>query len=74
MISCITNDGKRVEANYFLYDRIINEFANTPVLLDFEGSDIEGIASFYQKFNPVNEEYPHIRYNNLPPLIKFFKH
>ena len=73
IISCITNEGKKLEANYFLYDRIIHEFANTPLLFDFEGSDVEGIAAFYEKFNPENQPYPYIRYNNLPRFIKFFK-
>jgi hypothetical protein len=73
IISCITSEGKKLEANYFLYDQIIHEFANTPLMLDFEGSDVEGIAAFYKKFNPENQQYPFIRYNNLPPFVKLFK-
>lgn len=73
IISCITNEGKKVEANYFLYDRIIHEFANTAMLLDFEGSDVAGIAAFYEKFNPVNQSYPFVKWNNLPPFVKLFK-
>ena len=73
MISCISTEGKKLEANYFLYDRIIHEFADTSVMLDFEGSDAEGIAAFYKKFNPAKQPYPFIRYNNLPSYIKIFK-
>ncbi len=73
IISCITTKGKKHEANYFLYDRIINEFANTPLLFDFEGSDVEGIAAFYRKFNPENQPYPFIKYNGLPAAVKLFK-
>lgn len=73
VISCISTEGKKLEANYFLYDRIIHEFADTAVMLDFEGSDVEGIAAFYKKFNPGNQPYPFIRYNNLPSYIKIFK-
>ncbi len=73
IISCITTEGKKLEANYFLYDSIIKEFANTPLLLDFEGSDIEGVATFYKKFNPEHEPYPFIKFNTLPAFIKWFK-
>lgn len=73
IISCITDEGKRLEANYFLYDRILHEFAGNPCLFDFEGSDVKGIATFYKKFNPENQSYPYIKHNNLPKLVKLFK-
>ena len=73
IISCITTQGKQLEANYFLYDRIINEFANQNILLDFEGSDVDGIATFYKKFNPQNQPYPFIRHNNLSRIARMFK-
>lgn len=73
MMSCINAEGKKAEANYFLYDKIIEEFAGKGMQLDLEGSDIKGIAVFYRKMNPVNETYNFIRYNNLPPLLRLFK-
>lgn len=73
IISSITEDGKKLEANYFLYDRIIHEFSNTSFLLDFEGSDVKGIADFYKKINPENQPYPYIQFNNLPAIYKLFK-
>lgn len=73
IISCITAEGKKLEANYYLYDRIIEEFAAKELLLDLEGSDVKGIAAFYQKFNPALQPYPFIKYNHLHPLVKLFK-
>ena len=73
IISCITIEGKKLEANYFLYDNIIHEFAGSRLLLDLEGSDVEGIAGFYKKFNPENQPYSFIRFNNLPLVAKIFK-
>ncbi len=73
IISAITPEGKKLETNYFLYDKIIEEFARRPLLLDLEGSDVEGIADFYKKFNPENQPYPHLKFNNLHPFIKLFK-
>jgi hypothetical protein len=73
IISCITEAGKKLETNYFLYDRVIHEFAGTSLVLDLEGSDVPGIADFYRKFNPENQPYPFIKYNKLHPLIRIFK-
>ena len=73
MISCITEDGKRLEANYFLYDKLIQEFSSQRLCLDLEGSDINGVAAFYKKFNPVNQTYLHLKQNKLSPIIKLFR-
>ena len=73
MISCITTAGKKAEANYFLYDKIMEEFSGKGMALDLEGSDIKGVADFYRKMSPENEPSCSIRYNNLPPLLKLFK-
>jgi hypothetical protein len=74
LISCITEQGKTVQANYFLYDRLIHEFSNSKFVLDFEGSDVKGIAEFYSRFNPQNEPYSFVKVNNLHPFLKWFKH
>jgi hypothetical protein len=73
MQSYVTPEGKRMEANYFLYDKIIEEFSDKNYVLDFEGSSIKGIAAFYEKMNPVNEPSLFIKYNNLPKIIKLIK-
>lgn len=73
IISCITDAGKKLEANYFLYDHIFQEFSEQELIFDFEGSDITGIANFYSKFNPENQPYLFIKYNNLNPFFKLFK-
>lgn len=73
MISCITPEGKKLEANYFLYDKLIEELAGRAMILDLEGSDVKGIADFYKKLHPVDQPYPFIRFNNLHPVIKAFK-
>lgn len=73
MISCITDPGKKYEANYFLYDRLIEEFSGTSLLLDLEGSDLKGVAKFYQKMHPANQPYLHVKQNNLHPVLKLLK-
>ncbi|NOU37707.1 MAG: hypothetical protein HOO89_03270 [Ferruginibacter sp.] len=71
--SSVTIDGRKLRANYFLFYKVMEEFSNQNLILDFEGSDIDGIASFYQSMNPINQHYFFVKYNNLPWYIKFFK-
>ena len=73
IISCTTIDGKHKGANHFLYDKLIQEFCNTDYILDFEGSDVKGIADFYRRFNAINQPYPFCKINKLNPVIKLFK-
>jgi Acetyltransferase (GNAT) domain len=69
----VTDEGRKLSANHFLYNSIIEEFAGQDLILDFEGSDLKGVANFYQSMNPINEKYISIKYNNLPKLVKLFK-
>ncbi len=69
----VTQIGKKIGANHFLFNKIIEEFSGQDLILDFEGSDINGIASFYKSMNPVNEKYEAVKFNNLPWLVKLFK-
>ena len=73
MVSCVTMEGRKEEANYFLYSQLIKEFSKSNYLLDFEGSDVSGIANFYKGFGTINETYHFVKMNNLHPLIKLFK-
>jgi hypothetical protein len=73
IMSTTLPEGRRLEANHFLFEQLIREFANSDLILDFEGSDIAGIANFYKKFGAVSEPYFFVRFNNLPWPIKHFK-
>ncbi|MBC8034381.1 MAG: GNAT family N-acetyltransferase [Chitinophagaceae bacterium] len=66
-------EGRKLEANHFLLDSLVREFAGTGVILDFEGSDIPGIAYYYGTFGSVNQPYFFYRHNALPWWIKWLK-
>ena len=66
-------NGKTMGASHFLIDRFIGEFAGTPLVLDFEGSDIHGLAFFYSSFGARIEKYPSIKWNRMPWWIKWMK-
>jgi hypothetical protein len=72
LLSVNTAAGRKQNANHFLYDRLIHEFSGTDYLLDFEGSDIPGIAFFYRHFGAINTPYHRVHINQLPwPLNKW---
>lgn len=71
--SSIFPEGKKMLANYFLYDNIIREFADENIILDFEGSDVPGIAYFYKNWASANQPYPFIKWNLLPAPVKLIK-
>jgi lipid II:glycine glycyltransferase (peptidoglycan interpeptide bridge formation enzyme) len=54
----VSNDeGKKSSAMFLLLDNIIKANAASECLLDFEGSEIAGIARFYKGFGAVNRPY-----------------
>jgi hypothetical protein len=57
-------------ASPYLLDRFIHDHAGKDLLLDFEGSDIHGLAYFYSSFGAVQELYPSARVNSLPLIVK----
>jgi hypothetical protein len=66
-------EGRKCGANHLLLSELISEFAEKPFVLDLEGSNIPGIASFYQNFGAVDEPYYFWKFNDLPAAIRWFK-
>ena len=66
-------NGRTQGANHFLLDELIKEFSGSDLVLDFEGSDLPGVARFYQKFNPVCQPYYFYKSNTLPKWLRRWK-
>lgn len=73
ILSSVTEAGKKNQANHFLVDHIIREFAGKDMVLDFEGSDIPGIAEFYLGFGAEDQPYYFLKWNHMPWLYRIFK-
>lgn len=56
-----TEEGKKCGIMNGLIDQIINKFANKKITLDFEGSEIKGVAYFYSKFGSELKPYMHYK-------------
>lgn len=51
---------------FTIVDGFIREFAGTGMILDFEGSEIEGIDRFYRGFGALEKSYFHISRSRVP--------
>lgn len=65
--------GKKTGAMYFMFDELIRKFANKKAQLDFGGSRITNVATFYKKFGAEDSEYYFIKHQNLPLYFKMLK-
>jgi hypothetical protein len=65
-----SQEGRRQNAGRFLLDQIIRMHAGQPITLDFEGSDIPGVAQFFSSFGAVPKQYLLLRRDNMPMAVK----
>lgn len=71
LLNVTTEAGREIGAMHFLVDQFIQSNANRPVFIDFEGSNIDSIARFYEGFGAENMPYYNIKQNRLPWWIKW---
>ena len=60
-------------AMFLLIDHYIKKNSEKNLTLDFEGSNLEGLARFYGGFGAKECKYLNIRMNNLPWPLKYLK-
>lgn len=65
--------GRETGASHALVDAFIKDNAGKKLVLDFEGSDIPTLASFYRGFGSVHQSYPSLHVNRLPFFLKWIK-
>jgi len=73
LFAASTEEGKEKRAMFLLIDEFIKKYSEKNLILDFEGSNIEGPARFYKGFGTINCEYLTIKQNRLPFPLKLFK-
>jgi len=62
LLSVSNTEGKEKKVMFLLIDSFIKNNAETNYILDFEGSNIEGIQRFYKSFGAKKQNYFHIYY------------
>ena len=60
-------------AMFLLIDAFIKNNAGRNLVLDFEGSNIEGVARFYSGFGAIPQTYYSVHQNRLPKIFRIFK-
>ncbi len=65
--------GIEQSAMFLLIDTFIGNNAGKKLTLDFEGSNIPGVARFYSGFGAMPESYFSVYKNELPGLLRIFK-
>lgn len=65
--------GRDSGSSHALIDAFIKDNAGKKNCLDFEGSDIASLASFYKGFGAQNEPYPALKINRLPFILRWMK-
>ncbi len=66
MNGCSSTAGKDTRAMFVLMDRLINNSRDTFPLFDFEGSNLPGVARFFEGFGAFETSYPRILRTKLP--------
>jgi hypothetical protein len=66
-------EGKKLYAMAHLLNYMVQTHANKEMVLDFEGSSIEGVARFYKSFGAEEQNYRYLKKNELPWFAKVFK-
>lgn len=65
LLNTTSPDGRLQHSNQLLIDQVLREFAGQDLFFDFEGSELEGIKTFYKKFGGHIQPYFHYRRNLL---------
>ena len=73
LLGTASDSGKEFCAMYQLFDYLIFQFAENKMTLDFEGSEIPGIAQFFKSFGAVKHHYYKLKLNKLPWILNLFK-
>lgn len=68
-----SQEGIEKSAMFLLIDTFIQNNSGSSLTLDFEGSNISGIARFYEGFGGLSKTYFSVHQNRLPRLLRIFK-
>ena len=71
LFSGTDESNKELHGLTFLLDYVIEKYSGTDFILDFEGSDNDGLARFYKGFGGKDIFYSGIKFNKLNKIYNF---
>jgi len=72
LIPASTGPGREKSAMFLIIDHLVGRYSGTDHVLDFEGSNLENIARFYEGFGATATTYSRIRINRLPFPVNMY--
>ncbi|MBU3744779.1 MAG: hypothetical protein FGM61_09600 [Sediminibacterium sp.] len=73
LLNVTTTEGRKKSANFYLFNSLIQEWCEKPILFDCEGSELPGVQAFYNHWGASTETYFQFRLNRLPFPLHLFK-
>jgi len=73
LLAASNETGKALSVMSLMVDNVIQNFADTHTIIDFEGSKVAGIARFYQGFGAETTTYLQIRRNSVLQFMNFLR-
>lgn len=73
LFSGLNEEGRAAQAMAYLLNEFIIQRSERSHLLDFEGSDQEGLARFYRSFGAEEQNYYRLILNRLPQPMRWLK-
>jgi hypothetical protein len=70
LFSALSENGRKLNTMPWLIDAFIKQNAGKPIILDFEGSNDEGLARFYSSFGAKKVIYQRYVRNSLPAFFR----
>ncbi len=71
--ACSNKIGTENKAMFFVLDSFIKNNANKDLVIDFEGSAIQGVSRFFKGFGGKEVNYFNYKKNNLPWVLRLIK-
>lgn len=72
LFTALEDEGKQLGAMPFLLSKLIEQYSPNSLIFDFEGSENENVARFYESFGAEEEHYFHYESKGLLKSIKVF--
>lgn len=73
ILGASNQEGKEANAMHALFDGFIKAHSGRDLILDFEGSEVKGIARFYKGLGASPVYYYSVQQNRLPYIIRWLK-
>jgi hypothetical protein len=73
MTSACLEEGRALRANHALMYYLLEALSGQEMFFDFEGSNIPGVAKFYESMGGQLETYPPLQCNFLPKWLRWIK-